>query len=216
MRHLDARRLALMVITSQASSDRGHREVAGAAIAGGATAIQLRAPDVPDERLVPLAVEIASSCRAAGVLFVVNDRAGVARAAGSDALHVGRADGQAGARGAVGPGLLVGMSVGTVDEAVEAEAFGADYLGVTVWSTPTKPDAVPVGPEGLRAIAGATPLPVVGIGGIGAENAAAVIGAGAVGVAVISEVASADDPVAATRRLRAVVEEALGRVRAAG
>jgi len=217
MRHLDPRRLALMVVTSQASLERGHRAVAGAAIAGGATAIQLRAPDVPDERLVPLAVDIASSCRAAGVLFVVNDRAGVARAAGSDALHVGRADDQAGARGAVGSGVLLGMSVGTVDEAVEAEALGADYLGVTVWSTPTKPEAVPVGPEGLRAIAAGTPLPVVGIGGIGAENAAAVIGAGAVGVAVISEVASADDPVAATRRLRAVVEEALGRrVRAAG
>jgi len=205
------------VITSEGSRDRGHRDVAAAGIAGGATAIQLRAPDVPDDRLLPLALDLGSSCRAAGVLFVVNDRAGVARAAGSDGLHVGRADDQAGARWAIGTRVLLGMSVATPDEAIEAEALGADYLGVTVWSTPTKPGAVPVGLEGLHAIAAATPLPVVGVGGIGVENAPAVIGAGAVGVAVVSAVASAADPVAATRRLRAVVEDALERrVGAAG
>jgi thiamine-phosphate pyrophosphorylase len=87
-----------------------------------------------------------------------------------------------------------------------AEMAGADYLGVTVWGTGTKPEAVPVGLEGLREVAAATALPVVGIGGIHAENAREVLVAGAAGIAVISAVADADDPVAAVRELRALVD----------
>ena len=94
------------------------------------------------------------------------------------------------------------------DQARAAERFGADYLGVTVWPTATKPEAQAGGLERLRAIASATALPVVGIGGIDATNASQVIGAGAAGVAVISAVGAADDPEAATRTLVAAVERA--------
>ncbi len=101
---------------------------------------------------------------------------------------------------------MLGVSVGDVDEAVAAERAGADYLGMTVWSTPTKPDAEPRGLEGLGAVVEATMLPVVGIGGIFASNAALVLEAGAAGFAVISAVAAAADPVAATRSLADVVD----------
>jgi thiamine-phosphate pyrophosphorylase len=87
-----------------------------------------------------------------------------------------------------------------------AERAGADYLGVTVWPTPTKPEAEGRGLDGIGAVVAATSLPVVGIGGIVAGNAARVLEAGAVGVAVISAVASPADPVAATRTLVRVVE----------
>ncbi|HWL91084.1 MAG TPA: thiamine phosphate synthase, partial [Actinomycetota bacterium] len=87
------------------------------------------------------------------------------------------------------------------------EMAGADYLGVTVWATATKPEAEPVGLEGLREVAGATALPVVGIGGIHAGNARDVLKAGATGIAVIGAVATADDPVAEVRVLRALVDE---------
>jgi len=76
---------------------------------------------------------------------------------------------------------------------------------VTVWPTPTKPEAVPRGLEGLRAVVEATTLPVVGIGGIRTGNAELVLAAGSVGVAVISAVGAADDPVAATRELVDIV-----------
>ena len=76
---------------------------------------------------------------------------------------------------------MLGVSVGDVDEAVAAERAGADYLGVTVWSTPTKPDAKPRGLEGVGAVVEATALPVVGIGGIFASNATLVLEAGAAG-----------------------------------
>jgi thiamine-phosphate diphosphorylase len=95
----------------------------------------------------------------------------------------------------------------SAEEAWVAEMAGADYLGVTVWATATKPDAVAIGLEGLRDIAGATVLPVVGIGGIDERNAREVLVAGAAGIAVIGAVASASDPVETVRSLRALVDD---------
>jgi len=98
------------------------------------------------------------------------------------------------------------VSVGTADEARAAEAMDADYVGVTVWRTPTKPEAEPVGLEGLREIVAATALPVVGIGGIDATSAHEVLAAGASGIAVVGAVANADDPLRGVRELRAAVD----------
>jgi thiamine-phosphate pyrophosphorylase len=148
-------------------------------------------------------------CRIAGVRFVVNDLADVAVAARADGVHVGQDDVPARAREALGAERVLGVSVATPDEARDAELAGADYLGVTVWSTATKPAAAPAGLDGLAAIVAATALPVVGIGGIDERNAPEVIRVGAAGVAVVSAVAGADDPVAAVRSLRAAVDDAL-------
>ena len=205
----DPRALALYVITADAMvPGRGHVDVALAAIEGGATAIQLRAPELDDDPLLPLAREIVARGREAGVLVIVNDRVEVAIAAGADGVHLGQEDGFVGARDRLGAELVLGISVGNPLEARGAEAAGADYLGVTVWSTVTKPEAGPVGVDGLRAISVATPLPVVAIGGIDARNAPDVFAAGAAGVAVISAVGAAPDMVAATRALRDVVHAA--------
>ena len=207
---LDRRSLGVYVVTSTGlSSGRDHRDVALAAIEGGANAIQLRAPELHDDELLPLATEIAALCRDAGVLFVVNDRLDVALASGAEGVHLGQRDDLDRARARLGEDGVMGISVDDVEEAWAAEAVGADYLGVTVWTTSTKPEAVAHGLEGLRAIVGATALPVVGIGGIDAVNAGQVIAAGAAGVAVVSAVAAADDPVGATRQLVEVVRSAV-------
>lgn len=204
---LDPRTLRLYVVTASGPvAGRDHLAVALAAIEGGATAVQLRAPELGDADLRPLASRIASRCRDAGVLFVVNDRVDVAASCGAGA-HVGQDEDPEAVRGRLGPEAVLGVSVSDPDEARSARAAGADYLGVTVWATPTKPEAMPVGLEGLRAIVASTSLPVVGIGGIGAGNAGEVLAAGAAGVAVISAVAAAADPVAATRALAAAVVE---------
>jgi thiamine-phosphate pyrophosphorylase len=181
-------------------ADRDHRDVALAAIAGGATSVQLRAPELADEAMAPLAKELGECCRAADVLFVVNDRVSVAAAAGAGA-HVGQGDDPRAARDLLGPDAALGVSVSTVDEAAAAEDVGADYLGVTVWATPTKPEAEPRGLGGLRDIVKVTTLPVIGIGGIHAGNAHEVLAAGAAGIAVVSAVGTARDPVIATREL---------------
>jgi thiamine-phosphate pyrophosphorylase len=198
---LDRAALAVYVVTSSGLAvARRHGDVARAAIAGGATAVQLRAPELEQDAVTDLARELVDACREAGVLFVVNDRVEVAALVGA-AAHVGQADDPAGARERLGPDAVLGVSVSSVEEALDARAAGADYLGVTVWATPTKPEASPLGIHGLRAVVDATDLPVVAIGGIDARSARQVIEAGAAGVAVVSAVGAAPDPVAATREL---------------
>lgn len=204
---LDPGTLGVYVVTSSAfGPGRDHRTVTHAAIDGGATAVQLRAPELDDDALLPLSSELAEACRDARVLFIVNDRLDVALESGAAGVHLGQDDDPQDARRRLGDDRVLGVSVGTPDEAMAAERAGADYLGVTVWSTPTKPDAVVRGLDGLSEVVQITALPVVGIGGIFASNATLVLETGAVGIAVISAVAAAPDPAAATRALAGVVE----------
>ena len=207
MARLGARALDLYVVTTGTSaSGRAHGEVAAAALEGGATAVQLRAPELADDRLLPLATSLAAMCGDAGAVFVVTDRVEVAVECGAAGAHLGQGVELSGARGRLGPERILGVSVGTVEEARRAEDAGADYLGVTVWSTMTKPEAVPVGLDGVRIVVGATALPVVGIGGIDSSNVREVLAAGASGVAVISAVAAAPDPAEAVRELRTAID----------
>ena len=205
----------VVVITdSHQARGRSHREIAEAAVKGGATTVQLRMKDEPARVMLEAAREIAPLCRAAGVAFIVNDRVDVAMIAGADGVHVGQDDLPArDVRALMGPRALIGVSAATVEEGEAAERMGADYLGVgAVYPTGTKPDAgAPVGLARLGEIRRAVRLPLVGIGGITADNAAAVIRAGASGVAVITAVTMAKDMAAATRRLRKEVDAALSR-----
>ncbi len=212
MRKAARLRLALYVITAaDAGRGRGHLDVARAALAGGADALQLRDKEREGGELFRLAVSMREAVDESGTdcLFLVNDRVDVAVAAGADGVHLGQDDLPAGAaRTLVGDGRILGVSVGTVEEALRARQEGADYLGVgPVFSTPSKPDAgEPIGLEGLRRIREAVDLPLVAIGGIDEEKVGAVLEAGADGVAVISAVASAGDMEAAVRRLRRAVD----------
>jgi thiamine-phosphate pyrophosphorylase len=189
---------------------RGHAEVAIGAIEGGANAVQLRAPGHRDEELFPLAGELAERCAERGVLFIVDDRIELAMACGAAGVHLGQGDPWQEARVRLGPELVLGVSVEDIGQASAAHSAGADYLGVTVFATRTKPEAVPGGLARVREISAATRLPVVGIGGIDVSNARQVLEAGAAGIAVVSAVAAAPDPAAATRSLVAAVRGTTG------
>ena len=205
---VDPRRLRVYVVTSSGLvPGRSHLDVGLAAIDGGATAIQLRAPELDDDALREVTAELAERCRDAGVLLIVNDRVDVA-AAFRVGAHVGQADRPDRARSLLGHGAVLGISVASVAEALVAAKAGADYLGITVWATPTKPEADPRGLQGLRAVVEAIDLPVVAIGGVDATNAREVLGAGASGIAVVSAVGAAEDPILATRRLVDAVRHA--------
>jgi thiamine-phosphate pyrophosphorylase len=202
MGRIDPKRLRVHVITSSGLvPGRGHIDVADAAIEGGADVVQLRAPELSDHELPSVAAEIERRCRGGRVLFVVNDRIDIAVGVGAGGAHVGQGDHPESARERLGPEGVLGISVATPEQAEAAERAGADYLGVTVFTTPTKAEAVPTGLDGLRSIVEATSLPVVGVGGIDPSNAREVLVTGATGVAVVSAVGRASDPVAATRRL---------------
>ncbi len=205
-------RLGLYVITSDDRvAGRGHLDVARAALAGGADALQLRDKTLGGKELLRLAVEMRRLVEesGSGCLFLVNDRVDVALSSRAHGVHLGQEDlPAAAAREILGPDMVLGLSAGTVEEALIAEREGADYLGVgPVFPTPSKPDAgEPIGLDGLRAIRRAVNLPLVAIGGINEENLRAVFEAGADGVAVISAVSSAVDMEEAVRRLRRAVD----------
>jgi len=204
--------LTLYVVTDIAlSHHRSQLDVVRAALAGGATAVQLRDKSSNGRQLVETGRALLELTRAAGALLIVNDRVDVAVAIDADGVHVGQDDlAAADARKMMGPNKIVGVSAATADEARKAERDGADYIGAgTVFATASKRDAgAPIGTSGLSRIAAAVRIPTVAIGGINAANAAACIDAGAVGVAVISAVVSADDITGAAKRLREVVEAA--------
>jgi thiamine-phosphate pyrophosphorylase len=179
-----------------------HAAAAGAALAGGAPCIQLRAKNHPAAALLAEARAIRQAARAAGALFILNDRLDVALAAAADGVHLGQDDLPAArARRLLPPGTLLGISTHTLEQARRAVGDGADYIGVgPVFPTSTKETGyAPVGLAGLSAIAAAVAVPVVAIGGITPADAPRVIRAGAMAVALISALMAAQDITGATR-----------------
>ena len=194
-----------MVITDPALlKGRDAVAVCRAAAQGGATMVQVRWKDG-----VPAAVlELTRALVAAlPIPILVNDRADIALAAGAAGAHLGWDDPPLDAlRPHVPAGFLLGLSVGSAEEAERARATSADYWSVgPCFTTPTKRDAgAPLGPEGFAELARLAPegIPVIGIGGITAQNGGAIMRSGAAGVAVIGSVLSAPDPETAARALR--------------
>ena len=179
--------------------------VCRAAVRGGATMIQLRWKDGTPSAVVELARALVD---ALPVPILVNDRVDIAVAAGAAGAHLGWDDVPlAPLRPHLPAGFLLGISVGSADEAARAAGLPADYWSVgPCFSTPSKADAGPaLGPDGFAALARLAPddIPVIGIGGITAANAPQIISGGAAGVAVIGAVLSAPDPESAARALAA-------------
>jgi len=201
--------LSLYVVTDEKLSlGRPDPVVAGMAVAGGAGVIQLRAKEASTRLLYEKALAIKKEV-AGKAIFIINDRLDVARAADADGVHLGQDDLPAAvARRIWGPEKIIGVSVGNVEEALRAEADGADYLGAgAIFATPTKTDAQAIGLKGLEEICRTVDIPVVGIGGINKSNVLQIIAAGAAGVAVVSAVVSAPDVTKAAAELLAVVQE---------
>jgi len=145
------------------------------------------------------------------VPLIINDRLDIALACGASGVHLGQDDMPCAiARRIAGRKLIIGVSVSTIEEALEATAQEADYLGISpVFSTPTKTDTpVPVGIQGLMHLRRATHIPLVAIGGINAANAADIVRAGADGIAVVSSIMASSAPRLAAVELRSAIEEA--------
>jgi thiamine-phosphate pyrophosphorylase len=172
---------------------------ATAAVAGGATCVQLRLKDVAARDLVGVARELI---RAVNVPVIVNDRADVAIAAGAAGVHLGADDAPVSAIRKIAPaGFIIGASVGS--DAEVPLSSRADYAGVgPVFGTTSKDDAgEAIGLAEFTRLSTATGLPTVAIGGVSVENARSAIEAGAVGIAVISAIFGAGDPLSAARDL---------------
>ncbi len=201
----------LYVITDEAiAGGLSHEEIARRAIAGGADVIQLRDKVCGCRELCRIGRALRTITMKTGTLFIVNDRLDVTLACGADGVHLGQNDILVGvARQIAPPGFIIGVSVGTVDEAVRAEEEGADYLAISpVFSTASKNDAGPGrGLDVVREIRRSVSVPVIAIGGINLDNVREVIAAGADGVAVISAVVGSRDIIATARELSKRISE---------
>jgi thiamine-phosphate pyrophosphorylase len=194
-----------LVTDRRLAKGRTTLDIVRAAVRGGVTCVQLREKTCSTREFIAEALAIRDFLNARGIALIINDRVDIAQAVGADGVHLGQSDIPLDiARSLVGASMLVGISVESLDEAVQAEAGGADYLGISpIYPTPTKTDtAPPLGLQGLRAIRRAVNLPLVGIGGLNQQNAAPVIRHGADGIAVVSAIVAATDPEQAARQLR--------------
>ena len=176
---------------------------------GGVTMIQLREKSLDEGKFLEEAKELQALCRERHVPFIVNDNVDIAKAMDADGVHVGQDDmAAAQVRQRVGEGVMIGVSAHTVQEALDAVAHGADYLGVgAVFATHTKTDVSEMPRQTLLDICNAVDVPVVAIGGIHKENILQLKGTGVDGVALVSAIFAAKDIEAECRELRALSEQ---------
>ena len=199
-----------VVLDRAAARGRDLADVLDAALAGGCRFVQLRDKEWPSGRLLPVAERLRARCAAAGATFIVNDRIDLAVAVGADGVHLGQEDLPArAARPLLRPGMILGISTHSVEQARTGQAEGADYIAVgSMFPTRSKAEFELVGPDLLRKLRAEIRVPLIGIGGITHDNVGEVIAAGADGVAVISAVCAADDPRAAAARFVTLIADA--------
>ncbi len=180
-----------------------------AALRGGVTCVQLREKELSDEEFLKEAIEIKNLCEKYGVPFFINDNVDVAIKCKADGIHVGQEDMEAGkVRCLVGDNMIIGVSVHTVDEALEAVKNGADCLGVgAMFSTSTKADADVLSMQTLHDICHAVDIPIVAIGGLNKANISSLAGTGVDGVALVSAIFAAKDIESECRELYRISEE---------
>ena len=180
-----------------------------AAIDGGASIVQLREKHLDHEAFLREAERFVALCRRKGAISIINDNVEIAAQTGADGVHVGQEDLEAGrARALLGPDRIIGVSAHNVEEALAAQAAGANYLGTgAAFVTGTKTDAKPISRETIRAVTAAVDIPVVAIGGISRDNVLELAGCGLDGVAVVSALFAQKDVKAAAEEMLRLSEE---------
>ena len=185
------------------------------ALEGGVSLLQYREKHLEGEAKIAQAKEILALCRKYDVPLIINDDPLLAKEIGADGVHVGQKDmAPEKVRQIIGPEMVLGVSARTVEQALAAQAAGADYLGSgAVFHTGTKGDARALSHEVLREICGSVEIPVVAIGGIDENNIVQLENTGIAGVAVVSAIFSKEDVTKAARTLAEIVNSRIVRPR---
>jgi len=178
------------------------------ALERGVTVVQLRGKKLNTREFLKMSLNVVDILKGKNIPLIINDRVDIALSCDADGVHLGQDDlSPFFARKILGKNKLIGVSVNTVNEAIEAVKEGADYLGVgPIFFTQTKKDLRPsLGLEGLRSIRKKVKVPILAIGGINSKNVEEIIKAGANGVAVVSAILSAKNILKATLELRKAI-----------
>ena len=211
MRKID---YSLYLVTDRKQPAPGTFEkVVEEALKGGVTLVQLREKEGDTGLLYERAVKLKQITKAYHVPLIIDDRIDIMMAADADGVHLGQSDMPAAlARKLIGPDKIMGVSAGTLEEAVKAEKEGADYLGVgAMFPTATKKDADITTPETLRKIMDTVHIPVVTIGGMNERTIPLFNGYGLSGFAVVSAIMASREPEKAAKNLKRIIDDIVGR-----
>ncbi|MDY0386698.1 MAG: thiamine phosphate synthase [Methanolobus sp.] len=202
------------LVTDSGLSIKGTLSDVENAVAAGCRIVQYREKAISTKAMILEAAQIKDLC-GNETIFLVNDRVDVALAVDADGVHIGRDDMHIStARALLGPDKIIGLSVHNVEEAMEAEQNGADYVGLgPIFNTSTKNDAGnAIGPESIRAVKDAIKIPIVAIGGINKQNSETVIIGGADSLVAISAVVCSDDVRRETKEFIDIIRKAKLRI----
>jgi len=193
------------LVTDQAAcKDHSLETVVSKAVQAGISCVQLREKNLDTRKFLAMALTLKSILKPAGIPLIINDRVDIALATNAEGVHIGQSDmPYEQTRRLMGPDTLIGLSVETWNDVVEAQDMDLDYIGISpVFNTPTKTDTKePWGIAGIARIKGYSRHPLVAIGGLDPANTCRVIEAGADSIAVVSAICSARDPFKATQEL---------------
>ena len=188
---INARQLNLYAVTDRSWLKPGETlvSVTEELLKAGVTCVQLREKHMSDEEILKEASLLKDLCDRYQVPLIINDRPDLAKKSGASGVHVGLSD------------FIIGGSAHNVEEALAAEAAGADYLGCgAVFGSTTKTNVTQLPVETLKAICKAVKIPVVAIGGVNSDNLPLLAGSGIAGAAVVSGLFKPTDKAAAVRR----------------
>ena len=209
---MDISRKSLHVIPDDSHSIYNLEEITKYVLEGGADVIQLRHKTLSSSDLLTVAQRLRNITSQYSVPFIVNDRVDIAMVVGADGVHLGQDDLPVKeVRSLMGKQTIIGVSCGSVKEAIEAQEEGANYIGFGhMYPTSSKIKLTPQRTlDELQQVADAVGIPVIAIGGITEDKVAELLQAGAAGVAVIGAVCRSEDPKAITMEFRKVIDTVL-------
>jgi thiamine-phosphate pyrophosphorylase len=206
---------ALLLVTDRHQARRPLADIVRAALSAGCRWVSVREKDLSDDDQIALVSTLLPIARRHGARLTLHGDAALAKACGSDGVHLPAGSDPAASRALLGPDKLIGVSLHTVTEAEAIDRSVVDYaIAGPAFETPSKPGYGPeIGHKGLAEIARAAPVPVLAIGGLNATRAAEVLAAGPLGIAVMGSIMRAVDPGQEVRALLAIVAGAHPRAR---
>lgn len=192
-----------LVTDEKACKGKDFYESVEASIRGGAKIVQLREKNMDTRDFFKRALKLKEICHKHGVDFVINDRLDIAIAVDADGVHLGQSDMPIEkAKEILGHKKIIGISAKNMEEALEAQKYGADYIGVgAIFATDTKKDSGLIDLETLKDMTDQINIPVLAIGGIGLGKLGYLKDTGIDGICVISDILGSDDPEKRTREL---------------